>query len=269
MTKPSLEPSLEPLDQELERLLHAERVGPGMPADARGRVMERLGATLGLAPVAGGASGTQGGGTGAAGSGVGAALAGRVATGLVGLAIGAVLGFAGYAGLAVEPTPLGPAMPRMVVVVAWPAASEAPRIEEHAAAPSESEALGERANEATAPPARSALDGRGADSAPPGRDVDLAAERALLEVARTALARRDAEAALAALGRHSQRYAQGRLVEERESLTIQALAASGRMDEAQRRAERFRERSPNSMLLPAVDAVLEEPHKSDPRVNRR
>lgn len=88
------------------------------------------------------------------------------------------------------------------------------------------------------------------------RAQGLAAERALLDVARTALARGAPEEALEATQRHGREYAAGLLSEEREALAIRALMALGRRDEAKARAERFRARFPKSLLLPALDATL-------------
>ncbi|NOU26492.1 MAG: hypothetical protein HOO96_01185, partial [Polyangiaceae bacterium] len=85
---------------------------------------------------------------------------------------------------------------------------------------------------------------------------DLAKERAVLDVARSALGRGDAANALVAAAEHERKFPQGALVEEREALAIQALAMQGRRTDAQTRAERFRKRFPRSMLLPAVDAVV-------------
>ncbi len=89
------------------------------------------------------------------------------------------------------------------------------------------------------------------------RDVHLAEERALLEVARTALARGQPDAAFASLEKHKQTFPSGRLVEEREVLAIEALAELGRGPEARERAARFRRAYPESILLPAVEASLQ------------
>lgn len=88
------------------------------------------------------------------------------------------------------------------------------------------------------------------------RDADLAAERSLLERARTALGRGDANGAVEALGQHAARFPRGRLGEEREALWIQALVASGRTDESRARFERFRSRHPQSLLVQALEATL-------------
>jgi len=81
---------------------------------------------------------------------------------------------------------------------------------------------------------------------------DLAAERAVLDVARTALGRGDAENALSAATEHAKKFPRGALSEEREAIAVQALAAGGRKDEARARAERFKKAHPDSILLPAV-----------------
>ena len=90
-----------------------------------------------------------------------------------------------------------------------------------------------------------------------GRDVALADERALVEMARTAFARGDKPAALAALEQHSRRFPRGQLSEERESLRIQAWVQSGRFKEARAAAEAFRRSFPESMLLPLVEETLQ------------
>jgi outer membrane protein assembly factor BamD (BamD/ComL family) len=93
-------------------------------------------------------------------------------------------------------------------------------------------------------------------TAPASRDTQLSQERALLEVARTTLARGEVVATLDAVERHAREFPDGRLGEEREVLFIQALVQAGRKDEAARHAEAFRQKFPDSLMLPAVDAVL-------------
>jgi hypothetical protein len=46
------------------------------------------------------------------------------------------------------------------------------------------------------------------------------------------------------------------LTEEREALAVKALLLAGRDDEARQRAARFRERYPQSLFLPALEAKL-------------
>ena len=91
-------------------------------------------------------------------------------------------------------------------------------------------------------------------------DTDFAAERALLETARTALSRGQSDAALEVLSRHARRFSHGRLVEERESLWVQALVQAGRDPEARERGERFRRQFPSSLFQPIIDAALKKPN---------
>ncbi len=88
---------------------------------------------------------------------------------------------------------------------------------------------------------------------------DLGRERALLAIARTAVARGQGDAALTALDRHAQQYPNGQLSEERESLRIQALVAAGRKNEAERRATDFRGRYPESLQKKAIETSLGTP----------
>jgi hypothetical protein len=89
------------------------------------------------------------------------------------------------------------------------------------------------------------------------RTSDLDAERALLDVGRRALAAGRAEDVLKATREHTRRFPEGVLVEEREALVINALAASSRYAEARDRADRFVRRFPESLLRPAVEAAID------------
>jgi TolA-binding protein len=86
-------------------------------------------------------------------------------------------------------------------------------------------------------------------------DAD-ALELALLQQARGAVARGEFSTALDALLTHQRRFPAGRLREEREALRIKALAGLGRNDEAQRAAERFRERFPRSVLSDRIEETV-------------
>jgi hypothetical protein len=83
----------------------------------------------------------------------------------------------------------------------------------------------------------------------------LKEERALLQRARVALAAGDADGALAILDRHPHQFRDGQLGEERDSLRVQALAASGDRDTARRLAVEFEKHHPHSLFLPAVRAA--------------
>jgi len=87
-------------------------------------------------------------------------------------------------------------------------------------------------------------------------DVDLAAERALVDRARTALTRGQPASALEALDAHARSYPRGRLGEEREALAVDALARSGQMDAARARAARFHASYPDSVFAGVVNAAI-------------
>ena len=115
-------------------------------------------------------------------------------------------------------------------------------------------------NAATPPPpqapVRDDAPRRGGASSHADSDSALAAERAALEIARTALARGQVGAALDSLARYERRYHAGVLGEERASLWVIALARAGRTTEARARAASFRRRWPESYLLPAIEAAV-------------
>jgi hypothetical protein len=84
----------------------------------------------------------------------------------------------------------------------------------------------------------------------------LAAQQSLLEEARRALASGDTERALRSLSEHERTFASTLLEEERLSLKIKSLKASGRESEAQALASDFAARFPRSLLLPSIRAAL-------------
>jgi hypothetical protein len=149
-----------------------------------------------------------------------------------------------------------------------PAHRQAPAATVSAGAVGHSSPTGERDRRALTPadvPPEAALQKKSSPTAAPPKDTsgaadrrdrDLAAERAILEQARTALAQRDSRAALAALLSHARRFPQGRLAELREALWVEALVLAGRPDEARARADRFRARYPHSLFLGAVVQAL-------------
>ncbi len=90
----------------------------------------------------------------------------------------------------------------------------------------------------------------------PRSDDTLALERLLITEAQSALARRAAPQALAALSRHERFFPSGALAEERDALWIQALVQGGHDPEAQARGRLFRAEHPDSLLLPMVEQAL-------------
>jgi hypothetical protein len=93
-------------------------------------------------------------------------------------------------------------------------------------------------------------------STPPAGLSQLDAERALLDTARIALVRGDNDDAIRVLDRHEKTFRRPLLGEEHDALLVQALVRTGRYDEARSRADAFRRRVPQSLLLPAVDAAI-------------
>ncbi len=93
------------------------------------------------------------------------------------------------------------------------------------------------------------------------RDVELGKERALVDAARSALARGDATSALARIDEHARTFPRGQLAEPRDALRIQALVMAGRADEARAAATRFERGYPNGLYGPVVkDAIGKLPN---------
>lgn len=220
------------LDPELSELLAAERERPGLSETATQRVLLRLERTVSAPPPR------------------------RWPTALGSFLLGLLAGGA-LVGASVH-TWLGPVQPKLLVLDA-PLPPPAAVVVVHAPSPPPAP---------TPQPPRGPVlrhgggraERRGAD--PPGaaaeqeeRDTELARERALIETARTALSRKQADA-IDVLLRHAQQFPSGRLAEERESLLVQALIQAGRLEDARSRAVRFRARWPRSFLLPVIDAAL-------------
>lgn len=85
----------------------------------------------------------------------------------------------------------------------------------------------------------------------------LAAERALIDQALSALRANSAQNALVALMSHERRFAGGALAEERDRLSVDALVQLGRTDQARRRAQLFEARYPSSAHLQRVRSLVE------------
>lgn len=83
----------------------------------------------------------------------------------------------------------------------------------------------------------------------PTRARQYAIELALLEPARSGIARGDFADALTALLRHRREFPAGQLAEERSALQVRALWGLGRVSQAEAAAAAFRQRYPRSALL--------------------
>jgi hypothetical protein len=91
-----------------------------------------------------------------------------------------------------------------------------------------------------------------------GKDKDLAAERSLLELSRTAITRGDAPTALVQLEKHARLFRRGRLAEERDALWVQALALARSYAQARSKAAAFKKKYPKSLFLPVIDHALKQ-----------
>jgi hypothetical protein len=88
-----------------------------------------------------------------------------------------------------------------------------------------------------------------AEGAKPPLARQYALELAVLEPARSAVARGDYAGALAAVTQHQREFPSGLLAEERSALRVRALWGMGRIAEADAAAAAFRQRYPRSALL--------------------
>jgi hypothetical protein len=102
------------------------------------------------------------------------------------------------------------------------------------------------------------VEGRSSSTpAVPARDLTLAEENSLLAQARADLLQGQGAKALQALTDHECRFPKGRMFEQREALTIQALVQTGRRYEAYWRAKRFRSLFPESLMLQIIQPALD------------
>jgi hypothetical protein len=246
------------LEDEARALLRPAKDPLPAPTDVRARALRRLALAI---PIDGGggpgAPPAPGGAAPHAASGLGRALATRVPAWslLVSFVAGGAVVMA-----ARGPAPSDVARPRDVV-----AATAAALPASAPVMPAPPAAIPASASAApTAPTASVTATARAAASSAPtmpisspraAADGALEAERALLDVARTALGRGDGGNALRAAEEHGRKFPRGILAEEREAMTIQALRLLHRDDEAEARLQRFRGRFPSSLMRPALEAA--------------
>ncbi len=237
---------LAPLEPELEALLQSERLA-SPPADALDRVWTRVAISV--------ASGSPGGrhpGEGAAATTPSAAgwLGAHARAAVIAAFVG---GGAVGAALVAALRPLPPErvvyVDRQVPETAAPASRSPTRVAEPATEAKDPPSSSEGPKPEVAPPAARR-------TAAPSASASLAAERLVLDEARSALSEGDASRALALTETHARRFAHPQLGEEREALAVQALVSGGRYDDARARAARFRATWPSSLFLPAVEASV-------------
>jgi len=233
------------LEEEARSLLREVRVPPPAPAETRARAMRRLALALPATAVV---------------TGAGAAV-GPAGRSLLARAIGAhvpawslLASFAAGGALALAVTRGAPRGHEMVAppvsVTAPPAPREEPRspVAEPALPPPSA------APAQPAPPSAAPVQPSTRASAAERPATTLEAERALLDVARTALGRGDGAHALRATEEHARAFPHGQLAEEREAMAIQALRLLHRDEDASARLDRFRARFPASLIRPALEA---------------
>lgn len=251
MTDPS-----DHVQESLREFLHAEKARPNPSLEIQQRVLSRLSVSLGLAPDLGNAVPTSAEPDLAPASvrpgilhRIVAHTSGRgLATFLVGAAIGATT----YGTVAHFRHPAPPASP--IVAAVAPPAPERPHL---LPTPEPRTASASSTTTASKPAPSEQHRNRAAEPGLDGsRDRGLAAERKLIEMARTSLTRSQTDSALAALRRHSRQFPHGQLAEERESLLVQALVAKGEFAQARERATRFYRQHPQSLFTPVVDQAL-------------
>ncbi|MBN2573206.1 MAG: hypothetical protein JXP73_01455 [Deltaproteobacteria bacterium] len=237
----------------LRELIAAEKACPDPQPEVGQRVYARLAAGLGLSPFVGDGAPVAPGPTAPA-IPAGSAVAGSVAKvaahatarGVLTFVVGAAVGATAYG--TVQHLRQGPALPAAPTIVVPAPAPVLPL-----PPPPAPLVQPERAEPAAPSPVRVPRAESGFAAA---RDRGLAAERKLVEMARSALARGRTDDALAALRRHARAFTKGQLAEERDSLFVQVLVAKGDFTHARKRAAAFYQRYPQSLFSPVVEQAL-------------
>jgi hypothetical protein len=231
----------EPLPPDVETLLEAER-GAAPAKEAMPRVARRLELSLGVALGVTASAATASAATTSVASTASSAASASAATAVKTLALKLLLGA------------VGAALVGGGTYVALHKNSAPPRV------------IASRHLEETAP--RRTIPAPIIPSIPPvtptphaaharPRPDAFASEQAFLEEARAALVGGAPERAVKLLGEERRRFPSSPLTETRESLLVQALAATGRVTDARAQAADFRHRFPHSLYQPAVDASLD------------
>ena len=274
-------------DATLQALLDAERAAPsGLPGAVHDRLLGRVLASVavpvapfdasGVAEAAGQVVTSGAVASGAAGAGAVAGASGIKLWVLVGLlSAGAGVGtgvarspapveVASHAPRSAEPVALAPVIvaPESVAPEVRHAPASVPASEARTEVSVLDRAVAAMPLRRSAPRLRARRAPRAVrvprSAAPVALDQALAAERAVLAAGAQALLKGDARAALLAVRTHRRRFAEGRLVEEREVLRIRALVAAGRRAEARVVAAAFGRQFAQSVFRGAVQAALAE-----------
>lgn len=241
---------LEPLDDDILALIGAAKQVPELTGARKAELFEATAAKIGVLPPGGGEGG---GGTGA-GAGAGTAHLGTkltmalIATFTVGVAVGVIADRTLSSDRNAQPVASARVLPASPLATDRDAGAHVAAIE--TISPGSLPDAPKAAPAASTAPAHAAsteaLSSRG-----------LAAERALLDIARSALARGEAGEALAATSRHGHEYPDGALVEEREAIAVKALVALGRKEEARKRVQALEQRFPTGLSVRAAKAAVD------------
>jgi hypothetical protein len=234
---------LEPLAPELLNLISAAKSADTLDAETTDRLYRRLAGTLALPllpPVAAG------------GGSLAAKTAASVLTGKTLIVAGVVsvgIGFAAAVGLNVyQGGASQPSVTRPVETIVPPMETATEAAVEETVPPSDTDTVLSVESDAESSPKNTRR----------SAEQSMAAERLLIETAREALRKGRPNEAAYILQQHKKRYARGRFLEEREALDIMALSALGHRKQAQKQADRFITRYPESMFVEAVNAALKK-----------
>lgn len=256
------------LGPDIQDLLQAELDAPAPPSEAKSRVRQRVGDTLGVpAPPSAEAAAAP---AAAGGVGVWAALV-CGALGIVAVAVSSEEAPPHPMPTSERPltrTVKAPVTPEHPIVTPLPvrptpslgAVSEAIETHPRAAVPARPQAPSPVAEPAAIEDVASpdsALVAEKPSTAPSESSSkdDLRGEQRLLDKARRVLSGAPRHA-LRLVRRHKARYGQGLLREERDALWVQALVQAGKLTRAKRLARIFLKRYPRSRLRPNVEQAL-------------
>jgi len=187
------------------------------------------------------------------------AAARAVSAKVAALAVGGAVIVAGAAGFALgrATAPAAPAAPASVssAEARTPATAAVPPSEPvpSASAPVSASAASEPSSAPSSAVRSAAPRATAADEVPPAPSFDR--EQSLLERARAALARHDADAADRALTSAAEEFPRGKHVEEREYLVVLSLEQRGDHPAARARAKAFLASYPNSLMRARVEAI--------------
>ncbi len=137
-----------------------------------------------------------------------------------------------------------------------PTVAAPPSVDVHALATAASGGRGEPRTAPRAIARKSARDATPASTTEPAAATGGADELALLESAQRAASQGHPDEALALVERHRREFPRGRFGVEMSVVEIEALARTGRLEDAAARGERFLERHPDSPYTRRVEAVV-------------